>query len=80
MPPSPACTALPRTDEILDATRGSALHVARIDLAGAAAKEALLGAHRAGARVPGMVRRQLGRAGGLPERPVLDDGGAATCC
>ena len=30
-----------RTDEILDATRGSALHVARIDLAGAAAKEAL---------------------------------------
>jgi len=32
-----------RTDEILDATRGSALHVARIDLAGAAAKEALIG-------------------------------------
>ena len=32
-----------RTDEILDATRGSALHVARIDLAGAAAKDALIG-------------------------------------
>jgi len=32
-----------RTDEILDATRGSALHVARIDLAGATAKEALIG-------------------------------------
>lgn len=32
-----------RADEILDATRGSALHVARIDLAGAGAKEALIG-------------------------------------
>ena len=32
-----------RADEILDAARGSALHVARIDLAGAAAKEALIG-------------------------------------
>ena len=31
-----------RTDEILAATHGSGLHVARIDLAGAAAKEALL--------------------------------------
>ena len=32
-----------RSDEILDATRGGALHVARIDLAGAAAKDALIG-------------------------------------
>jgi hypothetical protein len=32
-----------RTDEILDATRGGALQVARIDLSGAAAKEALIG-------------------------------------
>ena len=32
-----------RTDEILAATRGSALHVARIDLAGAADKAALIG-------------------------------------
>ena len=32
-----------RTDEILDATRGSALHVARIDLAGASAKDAWIG-------------------------------------
>ena len=31
-----------RIDEILAATRGSALHVARIDLAGAIDKEALL--------------------------------------
>ena len=31
-----------RTDEILAATHGSGLHVARIDLGGAAAKEALL--------------------------------------
>lgn len=31
-----------RTDEILDATQGSALQVARIGLAGAAGKEALL--------------------------------------
>jgi len=31
-----------RTDEILAAARGSALHVARIDLAGASAKEALI--------------------------------------
>ena len=31
-----------RTDEILAATRGSALHVTRIDLAGAAGKEALI--------------------------------------
>jgi hypothetical protein len=31
-----------RTDEILAATRGSALHVARIDLAGATSKEALI--------------------------------------
>ena len=31
-----------RTDEILDATRGSALHVARIDVSGAIGKEALL--------------------------------------
>ncbi len=31
-----------RTDEILDATRGSALRVARVGLAGAAGKEALL--------------------------------------
>ena len=33
----------PRTDAILDATRGSALQVARIDLAGATGKEALMG-------------------------------------
>jgi hypothetical protein len=32
-----------RTDEILDATRGSALHVAHIDLAGPAGKDALIG-------------------------------------
>ena len=32
-----------RTDEILDATQGSALQVARIGLAGAAGKEALMG-------------------------------------
>jgi Barstar (barnase inhibitor) len=32
-----------RADEILAAARGSALRVARIDLAGAAAKEALIG-------------------------------------
>jgi hypothetical protein len=31
-----------RTDEILDATRGSTLQVSRIDLAGAADKEALM--------------------------------------
>ena len=31
-----------RTDEILDATRGSALQVSRIDLSGAADKEALM--------------------------------------
>lgn len=31
-----------RTDEILDATRGSALQVSRIDLAGAADKQALM--------------------------------------
>lgn len=31
-----------RTDEILAATHGSGLHVVRVDLAGAAAKEALL--------------------------------------
>jgi hypothetical protein len=31
-----------RTDEILDATRGSALHVARIDVARTTAKDALL--------------------------------------
>ena len=32
----------PRADAILDATQGSALQVARIDLAGAAGKEALM--------------------------------------
>ena len=32
----------PRTDDVLDAARGSALRVARVDLAGAAGKEALL--------------------------------------
>jgi len=73
---------LAQCDEILHANaRPARCIVARIDLAGANDKAVLPVPHRADARVPATgFGGNWERAGGLPERPVLDDGGAATCC